>query len=129
AVMDHLGIQKAHIIGLSMGGFATLHFGLNYPDRALSLVIAGAGYGAEKEHEEEFRALSLRMAAEIEKRGCAGFGEVYTKGPSRVQLLNKNPRAWKEMRDHFYEHSALGSANTMRGVQARRPSIYDLKDG
>src|SRR5262245_21598801 len=37
-VLDGLGIQKAHICGLSMGGFATLHFGLRHPDRALSLV-------------------------------------------------------------------------------------------
>ena len=37
AVLDGLGIDKAHIVGLSMGGFAALHFGFRYPDRALSL--------------------------------------------------------------------------------------------
>ena len=42
-MLDALGIQKAHICGLSMGGYATLHFGLRYPERALSLVVAGAG--------------------------------------------------------------------------------------
>ena len=44
--MDNLEIDKAHIVGLSMGGFATLHLGINAPDRVLSLVIAGCGYGA-----------------------------------------------------------------------------------
>src|SRR5690349_23662861 len=39
AVMDALGIERAHVVGNSMGGFATLHFGMAYPDRALSLVI------------------------------------------------------------------------------------------
>ena len=39
-VLDGLGIQGAHIVGISMGGFATLHFGLTYPHRAKSLVIA-----------------------------------------------------------------------------------------
>ena len=43
AVLDALGIEKAHIVGLSMGGFATAHFGLIAPERALSLTIAGAG--------------------------------------------------------------------------------------
>lgn len=34
AVLDHLKVDKAHVVGLSMGGFATLHLGLAYPDRA-----------------------------------------------------------------------------------------------
>ena len=46
-VLDGLGIAKAHIVGISMGGFATLHFGFAYPERARSLVVAGCGYGAQ----------------------------------------------------------------------------------
>src|ERR671919_1564157 len=46
AVLDHLGLARAHVIGLSMGGYATLHFGLMYPERAWSLPVAGAGYGS-----------------------------------------------------------------------------------
>src|SRR5204862_7903418 len=34
-VLDQLKIQKAHIVGLSMGGFATLHFGMAHGKRAL----------------------------------------------------------------------------------------------
>src|SRR5215831_5102121 len=44
AVLDALKIDKAHIVGLSMGGFAALHFGFTYPQRARSLVVAGCGY-------------------------------------------------------------------------------------
>src|SRR5437016_7278651 len=40
-VLDELKIQKAHIVGLSMGGFATLHFGMAHGKRALSLTVAG----------------------------------------------------------------------------------------
>src|ERR1700730_11465850 len=36
-VMRHIGLINAHIIGCSMGGFATVHFGLNYPRMAKSL--------------------------------------------------------------------------------------------
>ncbi len=35
-VLDGLKIPKAHVCGLSMGGFATLHFGLKHPGRARS---------------------------------------------------------------------------------------------
>jgi len=42
-VMHDLGVRKAHIIGCSMGAYATLQFGLRYPRRALSLTPVSAG--------------------------------------------------------------------------------------
>ena len=127
-VLDHLGLAKAHIVGLSMGGFATLHFGLRTPDRALSLVAAGAGYGAEKEHEEYFRDVSNEVAKQFEAQGSERFSHVYGMAASRSAFLVKDPRGWAEFRQHLGEHSAQGAALTMRGVQARRPSLYDLED-
>ena len=127
AVMDALKLPKAHIVGLSMGGFATLHFGLRHAPRALSLTIAGAGYGAEKEHEDYFRKVSLEVARQFELQGATEFAKTYALGASRVQFQNKDPRGWQEFATWLGEHDALGSANTMRGVQARRPSIYDLE--
>ncbi len=127
-VMDGLGVEAAHVIGLSMGGFATLHFGLNYPERALSLVVAGAGYGAEKQYEGYFRSVSLDVAEQFETLGSEAFSKTYAMAASRIAFLLKDPRGWQEFQTQLGEHSALGSAMTMRGVQARRPSIYDLED-
>jgi pimeloyl-ACP methyl ester carboxylesterase len=129
AVLDALGIDKAHIVGLSMGGFCTVHFGLRTPQRALSLVVAGAGYGCEKEFEEYFRGVSLEVADHFEKQGAKEFSKVYALGASRVQFQNKDARGWQEFADRLATHSDIGAANTMRGVQARRPSFYDLEDG
>jgi len=128
AVLDRLDIEKAHIIGLSMGGFATLHFGLNYPQRAHSLVVAGAGYGAGEEAKARFEKETSEAADRIESETMAEFGKAYAVGPTRVQFQNKDPRGWKEFETQFCEHSSRGSANTMRGVQRRRPSLYDLED-
>src|SRR5882672_11025956 len=50
----------------------------------------------------------------------------YALGPSRVQFQNKDPRGWREFADQLAEHSARGAALTMRGVQQRRPSLFDL---
>ncbi len=127
AVLDALGIAKAHIVGLSMGGFATVHFGLRHPDRALSLTVAGAGYGCEKEHEEYFRGVSLEVADRFEKDGARAFAPIYAEGASRVQFQDKDPRGWREFADRLATHSDLGAALTMRGVQARRPSFWDLE--
>ncbi|HJU31006.1 MAG TPA: alpha/beta hydrolase [Hyphomicrobiaceae bacterium] len=127
AVLDALQINKAHIVGLSMGGFATLHFGLTYPGRARSLVVGGCGYGAEKEEREKFRSEAQVIAARLEKEGMPAFAAAYAYGPTRVQFENKDPRGFDEFKRQLAEHSAKGAANTQLGVQRERPSLFDLE--
>lgn len=128
AVLDAAGIAKANVVGLSMGGFAALHAGLRHPERVLSVTAAGAGYGAEKAHEAYFRGISEQVAANFETRGAAAFAPTYAEGASRVQFQDKDPRGWVLFAERLAQHSAPGAANTMRGVQMRRPSLYDLED-
>ncbi len=127
-VLDGLGLASAHVVGLSMGGFAALHFGLQSPERARSLVVAGAGYGAEKALESYFRDVSLEVAAQFERQGAGRFAATYALAASRIAFLVKDPRGWNEFAQHLSQHSATGAAMTMRGVQARRPSLYDLEE-
>jgi len=126
AVLDGLKIEQAHIVGISMGGFATLHFGFAYPERALSLVVGGCGYGAAPGARQQFADETARTAAQIAEKGMAEVSKSYGAGPTRVQLRNKDPRGYAEFMQQLSEHSTLGAANTMRGVQARRPSLWDL---
>ena len=128
AVLDHLDLAEAHIVGLSMGGFATLHFGLNYPGLARSLLVGGCGYGAERDRAEQFRGEAEACAECLESEGMASFAKTYALGPTRVQFQNKDPRGWREFADMLGEHSATGSALTQRGVQRERPSLWDLED-
>ncbi len=126
AVLDGLGIARAHVAGLSMGGFTALHLALGHPDRVTSAVVAGAGYGAQPERADAFRAECMLTAAAFAAEGAAKVAERYAAGPARVQFQNKNPRGWAEFAAALAEHSSLGSALTMRGVQAARPSLYEL---
>jgi pimeloyl-ACP methyl ester carboxylesterase len=128
SVLDALSIDKAHIVGLSMGGLATLHFGLTHPTRARSLLVAGAGYGSEPAEREKFRTEAVVIAAKLEKEGMATFAETYAYGPTRVQFENKDARGFAEFKAMLAEHSAKGAANTQLGVQRDRPSIFDLGD-
>lgn len=128
SVFDGLGIDKAHVVGLSMGGFATLHFGLTHPDRALSLVVAGCGYGAEKGERDKFRAEAVVSSTLLENEGMQAFADAYSYGPTRVQFQNKDPRGFEEFKTMLAEHSNIGSARTQMGVQRERPSLYDLED-
>ncbi len=128
AVMDAAGVDKAHVVGLSMGGFAALHFGMAHGGRALSITVAGCGYGAEPEKRDQFRAETEATAKLIAEEGAEAFADAYSMGPTRVQFLNKNPRGFQEFRDQLAEHSTDGAARTMLGVQRERPSLFDLTD-
>jgi len=128
-VMRHLKIAGAHVIGCSMGGYATLHFGLRYPRMARSLTVVGAGYGSDPDKRAQFLRDTEVFARRFEELGTAEAIKPYVLGPARVQLQNKDPRAYREFCEMFARHSALGSANTLRGVQARRPTIYSLERG
>jgi pimeloyl-ACP methyl ester carboxylesterase len=128
AVLDALQIDTAHVVGLSMGGFATLHFGFTYPRRARSLVIAGCGYGAEPDKRAQFAAEAEASAARFEQLTMAKAAEGYALGPTRVQHQNRDPRGWREFVRQFAEHSTEGAVLTMRGVQAKRPSLFELTD-
>jgi pimeloyl-ACP methyl ester carboxylesterase len=125
-VLDALGIDRAHIVGLSMGAFATLHFGIAYSPRALSLVVAGCGYGARPDQRAQFQEQARALARGMLEEGMAKIAATYGHGPARLQLRDKDPRGFAEFVRQFGEHSAQGSANTMLGYQARRPSLYDL---
>jgi pimeloyl-ACP methyl ester carboxylesterase len=126
-VLDHLGIARAHICGLSMGGYATLIFGLQYPDRALSLTVAGCGYGSVSADRQAFRQDAEMVARRFEQEGMAAVAEFYSRGPTRVQFMDKDPAGWQEFHDQLARGSAKGHALTLRGVQMTRPSVFDLE--
>ncbi len=129
AVMRGLDIDKAHVVGCSMGAFATLHFGMRYADMARSLVVVGCGYGAKKDTRGDFTSEVEQFAASFAEKGMIAVGTPYSLGPTRVQFQNKDPRGFVEFQERFLSHSAEGSGLTMGNVQAKRPSLYDLEDG
>jgi pimeloyl-ACP methyl ester carboxylesterase len=104
-----------------------VHFGLNYPRMAKSLTAVGTGSGSDPDKSAQFYRDNAEMASRFDKLGTAEAIKPYRIGPSRVQLENKDPRGFREFCQQFAEHSALGSARTLRGVQMRRPSIYSLE--
>jgi len=126
-VMRHLKIRKAHIIGCSMGGYATVHFGLTYPRMALSLTAIGVGFGSDPDKRAQFMRDNAVMIKRFLELGTKEAIRPYQVGPSRVQFQNKDPRAFAHFCTEFAKHSALGSANTLTGVQGRRPTIYSLE--
>ena len=124
-LLEHLGIEKAHICGLSMGGTLALNFGLTYPGMSQSLIIAAAGSGSTD--VDAWRENVAENSRGMEERGMA-FMKDYSQGEARVQLRRKDPRGYREFADQFLSHSSLGSALTFRGVQGKRPPVFALED-
>src|SRR4030088_1102726 len=77
SVLSHLKIDKAHVVGLSMGGFATLHFGFRHPARALSLVVAGCGDGAGEEEQAKIKGEVEVVAKSLLSEGMEKFAGKY----------------------------------------------------
>jgi pimeloyl-ACP methyl ester carboxylesterase len=126
AVMRQVGVPKAHVVGLSMGGYATLMFGLRHPDMASALVVAGCGSGSPREARAAFRQQSEANAEAFHTAGAPVMAQAMGLSPTRVQLQIKDPRGWQEFVDHLSEHSAHGSAMTLRRYMALRPSLADF---
>ena len=134
SVLDHLAIPEAHVVGLSMGGFATLHLGFRHPRRAKSLCVGGCGYGAEPDQQEKFKDEADVVAAAIQAQGMNAFAERYAYGPTRVQFENKDPRGFLEFkrmlptqRARVRQHAARGPARAAVALYPRRRD--EIADG
>jgi proline iminopeptidase len=127
-MLDHLKIDKAHLVGLSMGGYTSLQVALNHPGRVRSLVLAGTGSGSERWYTDDFHKHSQAIGDQFERDDSAVVAATYGMSPSRIPFEIKDPRGFAEFTARLAEHDAKGSANTSRGFQGARPSLYDFED-
>ena len=126
AVLDHLKIDKAHIVGLSMGGYATLCVG-----HAVSGARAVADHGGHR------LGLGTRVprnsarrreatAKEYDAMGSEGVAKTYGMGPARMPFEVKDPRGYKEFYDQFAEHGEGRRQHAAR-LSGDRPPIYEFE--
>lgn len=124
-VLDALDIEQAFVVGLSMGAYTGLMLTVQHPERVRALVFASGGSGAYPETRTQFLVDTNAVAEKMLRANSVDAAGI-SSGPSRVQLQNKNQTVWEQFAAHLSEHSAVGSAYTLRHVQAERPSLYDL---
>jgi pimeloyl-ACP methyl ester carboxylesterase len=124
-LMEHLGIRRAHVGGLSLGGGVTVNFGIRHPDLAVSLIICGAGSGSD--NPEEFRKNAAAQADLYEREGAEAKARNFAKNPARRGFAEKDPRGHAEFMRNVLDHSGVGSALMARGVQLKRKTIYQLE--
>jgi pimeloyl-ACP methyl ester carboxylesterase len=129
AVMDALGIDTAHVVGHSMGALTAVHVGIRYPQRCLSVTAAGCGYGSSPDPAlvEQIRAASRETAQMFETLDFKTAAARYADGATRQTHKHKDPRGFAEFAATLAEHSPVGHALTMRELQAKRPTLWDMQ--
>lgn len=124
-LLRYLGIEQAHVGGLSMGGNVALNFGLTYPHMCKSLIVAGCGSGTAQ--REQFLAEYGNVADRLDTEGIEVLAERFSTMPSRRGFREKDPRGFAEFLTHLRDHPARASARILRGVLLRRRTIFELE--
>ena len=124
-LLSALNIRTVAAVGLSMGSFTALRLALLHPDLVSSVLVAGCGYGSLPDSRDAFQKDCLALAEKFESLGSAAVAEFYCKGASRVGFREKDERGWAELREHVAALSPKGAALTLRGIQAKRPSLFE----
>jgi pimeloyl-ACP methyl ester carboxylesterase len=128
ALMRGLAIERAHVVGLSMGAYAALQFGLRYPEKASAIVAASVGSGSHPSQRDAWLRETSVLARVFIDHGMVGMAERMARGPARIQLKYKDRTSWREFVVRLRQHSAQGMSNTMARCQALRPSLHHLRD-
>src|SRR5215475_6798643 len=129
AVMDALGIERAHVVGHSMGAYTALHVGIRYPRRCLSVTAAGCGWGSTPDPagREAMKALAAETGKMFADEGIAAAAAKYADAPMRQAFKYKDPRGFSEFARMLSEHSAQGHALTMLNLQLKRPTLWEME--
>ncbi|PIW26319.1 MAG: alpha/beta hydrolase [Rhodospirillales bacterium CG15_BIG_FIL_POST_REV_8_21_14_020_66_15] len=127
AVLDHLLIGTAHVVGLSMGAYTGLMLALRHHDRVLTLTAASGGSGSHPEDNPGYRTEAQRLADAMEAAGTFPADD-FANGPTRLQLKRKDPAAWDKFRRELAEHDVKGAAHVLRRIVGGRPSLYTFRD-
>lgn len=128
SVMDALGIEKAHVVGHSMGAYTALHVGIHHPERCLSVAALGCGWGSNP-GERETAAKACDDIAELFREGpITEAAATYARFPMRATFELKDPRGFAEFEAMLAEHSPEGSALTMLNLQKTRPTLRELEE-
>jgi pimeloyl-ACP methyl ester carboxylesterase len=129
AIMDALGIAKAHVVGHSMGAYTALHVGIRHRERCISVTAAGCGWGsvADPAAREAMRKVAAENAKLFTNNDIKTAAAIYAEAPSRQTHKYKDPRGFAEFARMLSEHSALGHALTMSMLQAKRPTLWDME--
>ena len=129
-IMDHLGIDRLHLMGISYGGFPALEFARMYQDRLHTLCLSGI-FLEENRQFEMYEAMSLRFYRSTEEAFELYTHYLYEKIFGEPFLRRMPPERLEEMRARFYDRYVDYRHSLIRLTEAQDPffaAVPDLMD-
>jgi 2-succinyl-6-hydroxy-2,4-cyclohexadiene-1-carboxylate synthase len=115
---DHLGVERTHLVGYSMGGRLALHVAARRPERILSLLTVGAHAGLDEAAREGRRRGDEALAERIEKDGLEAFVNYWGSLPLFAGIERRGPSFVAQVRSERMENHVAGLACSLRGMGA-----------
>jgi 3-oxoadipate enol-lactonase len=125
ALIDYLNIDKAHVLGLSLGGMVAQEIAISYPERVSKLVLGSTFAGREVNdvHPEMMKALGIREGStnidvkSIDFRKLMNFmvSSAFNKRLFRMVLVPLSKRSMKsiDVNGYLEQMAAVASYNTL----------------
>ncbi len=125
-LLDQLGIERAHLLGYSMGGRLALFLALRFPARFHSLILESASPGlADASERAQRRSRDEALAAEIESKGTPFFVDYWEGLPLWTSQSELPPETLESQRQQRLRNCPLGLANSLRGMGAGvQPNLW-----
>jgi pimeloyl-ACP methyl ester carboxylesterase len=124
ALINALAIDKVIVGGHSMGANVALNFALRYPDRCLGLIPIAIGTGSsDPEHWKRYWG---KLADSAEQQGIEAYVAALKETPAWDRALS-HPRIGERVTRSESANSGQAIANIIRGIQRKRPSVYQLQ--
>ncbi|MBV9893376.1 MAG: 2-succinyl-6-hydroxy-2,4-cyclohexadiene-1-carboxylate synthase [Chloroflexi bacterium] len=119
ALLDHLGLQRANVLGYSMGGRAALHLAVHAPSRVQTLILESASPGLEDPPERHRRVLSDEaLAQRILANGIDAFVAEWEAQPLLALQPHVSAGVRQQQRELRLRNNPVGLANSLRGMGA-----------
>lgn len=125
ALFRHLGLHRAAVGGLSMGGNIALNFALAHPNMVSALIVADTGAGSDD--TADWVAGAAGYAEALDGEGMERFADMASASPLFARYIGQGPAAERFIRSCLMTHRAHGVAHTAREVLAKRSTIYSLE--
>src|ERR1700752_252141 len=124
SLMDHLGVDRAVIGGLSMGGYVAFAFYRQYPERVKALVLADTRPQADTEEGKQTRREQSQKAL---AEGMAGIADSMLPKLLTPETVSKRPELVKRIRDMMLRTKPAGAAGALLAMATRDDQTPILK--